>query len=622
MKKKKVRPPSPLHRFLFGERDGEGRISYGRGHWAFIYIMLAVMGACTGVVSLLLASTAGGTAMFWSYFSKPLILLLNILPCVLLVYLGFFMSGRAWIGFLVPSAIIMLMSLIDHFKMQIRNEPFFASDFVLAREAGKIMSQYTLTISAKVIVVPAALVFGTAFAVFFMRGTIKKPSVRVIGSAAALVLIAALFFACTGDKTYDEYTANEEDINTESETMQFVSKGFIYPFMYDIRESITVPPQGYSSAKAKDVLAGYDYSDIDEDKKVNVICVMLESFSDFSEYDSIDFTTDVYAPLHRIEAESYSGSLVSNIFAGGTIDTERAFLTGYNKYEDYGTDVNSYVWYFDQQGYYTEGLHVGDEWFYNRQNVNRHLGFDNYYFLCDFKEGKREDEFFFGELSEMYLEAMKADAPYFNFSVSYQNHGAYLDDWTGDVSYLSGDGLSDSAYCILNNYFTGIYDTNLRIERFVDSLRDSEEPVVVVMFGDHKPWLGNGDYVYHELGINIDVSTEEGFYNYYSTPYFIWANGAAKEALGNDFQGDGGDISACFLMNKLFEMCSWDGNEYLQLTDRVMEATPVISTAEDVYLFDGELTADIPEKYEDIMRDYAYAQYYLKHSPPDEQYRR
>lgn len=39
------------------------------------------------------------------------------------------------------------------------------------------------------------------------------------------------------------------------------------------------------------------------------------------------------------------------------------------------------------------------------------------------------------------------------------------------------------------------------------------------------------------MGINIDQSTLEGLLNYYTTPYVIWANDAAKAKLGVDFHG-------------------------------------------------------------------------------------
>jgi hypothetical protein len=42
--------------------------------------------------------------------------------------------------------------------------------------------------------------------------------------------------------------------------------------------------------------------------------------------------------------------------------------------------------------------------------------------------------------------------------------------------------------------------------------------VVLVLFGDHKPWAGNAESAYAAAGVSFDVSTVEGFYNYYATP--------------------------------------------------------------------------------------------------------
>ena len=36
------------------------------------------------------------------------------------------------------------------------------------------------------------------------------------------------------------------------------------------------------------------------------------------------------------------------------------------------------------------------------------------------------------------------------------------------------------------------------------------------LFGDHKPWMGNGGSVYEEMGIDFDTSTLAGFRNYYA----------------------------------------------------------------------------------------------------------
>lgn len=132
---------------------------------------------------------------------------------------------------------------------------------------------------------------------------------------------------------------------------------------------------------------------------------------------------------------------------------------------------------------------------------------------------------------------------------------------------------------------------------FATQMLATDEPVVLVFFGDHKPWMGNGDSVYHELGINIDRSTDEGFRNYYSTRYLILANDAAKRVTGSDFRGEGETISASFLMNKVFELCGWRGSAYMQFTTAQMQKTPVVHRSFDLRSDDYRLYDDVTYYY-------------------------
>ena len=107
-----------------------------------------------------------------------------------------------------------------------------------------------------------------------------------------------------------------------------------------------------------------------------------------------------------------------------------------------------------------------------------------------------------------------------------------------------------------------------------------------MVFGDHKPWLGNDASVYQELGVSFELGTVEGFYNYYSTPYLIWANSAAKEVLGREFIGDGGDMSPCFLMTELFDCCGWEGPAFMRLARATRAYTP-LAHVQGLFLMDG-----------------------------------
>lgn len=170
------------------------------------------------------------------------------------------------------------------------------------------------------------------------------------------------------------------------------------------------------------------------------------------------------------------------------------------------------------------------------------------------------------------------DAPLFSFNVTYQGHGPYNMERTywGD-SYCTGD-YSQSTLNALNNYFYLVQDSSAYMKSFTQYLDSLDEPVVLLLYGDHKPWMGNHGVIYEGMGISLDTTTEEGFRNYYSTWYMIWGNQAAKDLLGQDFQGQGPDLSPCFLMNEVFELIGWEGSAYMQAQRETAHTLPVLHT--------------------------------------------
>lgn len=96
-------------------------------------------------------------------------------------------------------------------------------------------------------------------------------------------------------------------------------------------------------------------------------------------------------------------------------------------------------------------------------------------------------------------------------------------------------------------------------------MNEQNEPIVLILFGDHNPYLGEGNSGFDLMGIDLDLGSEEGAANYYETPYVITANEAAKQALGTDFYGEGDTISPMFLMNEFFEVAGLNiGTSYSQ----------------------------------------------------------
>ena len=597
--------------FLFRKRPEDGLSAPRRAaFWLWNGLLMLGAALALGLLCLMLAPAQYGWELFYDYLDHPALVALNLLPPVVLMALLYGLSGRAWLAYALTALPVLGLAAGNAYKMFFRDDPVIAADLLLLGEAGNMAGKYQLFLFGKLAAALGCALVSALLLALLARG---RPLGRFRAGIAgtALACAAALSPLYASDQVYQD-NASEEHINKWSVTQQYVSRGLLYPFLHSVKDAFPRPPEGYDQREAEQWLAQFEDGAIPEDKKVNIVGIMLEAFTDFSQFEEIQFSQDVYAIWHALEAEGYSGSLLANIFAGGTVNTERAFLTGVaDGNYDYRGEAPSYVRYLKGQGYRATGSHPSYNWFYNRQNVNAYLGFDSYRFTEDYfgpvygADPVLNDDGFLPDLTRTVLEQLEQDAPLFSFSVTYQGHGPYGDRecWWGEPEdFFTNPGLDDASRYILSNYLGSVMATQRYLSDMVDAFRASDEPIVLVVFGDHKPWLGNGNSVYHALGVTLDQDSREGFYNYWSTPYLIWANGAAKAAVGRDIAGEGPDISPCFLMNVLFEQLGWTGDAYMQAADQCRAQLPVIHSHGVRLTAGGELTAQLPPEQAELAR--------------------
>ena len=596
-------------------------------HRLWVFLWLTAFGIGIGMLSLYLTAhsyaSIDAQALWASYLELPLLVAMNLLLPLLLVYLGFFLFARPWAAYLLSAVPFLGLALASYYKVQLRGDPVLASDLRLIRTAGGIMDKYTFELTEPVRLVLGGFLLMLALSIVLLRKERMSARGRLAGLMAMLTLALASYFELYTSADIYEKTANPGLINPWSEVEIYLSRGTTYPFLYSVQDMFPAAPSGYRESEASGTLAQYADADIPEGQKVTVVGIMLEAFSDLTDFpvlSGVPAIQKVYEPLHELEERSVSGRLLTNIFAGGTVDTEWGFLTGYSEHEEFRSATNSFVRYFKSQGYDALYRHPGYSWFYNRSNVNEYLGFDESVF----------NETGFGDLISMNDALYRSDAvlvdyllndidsrtetddPLLLFSVSYQNHGPYPSEtyWEEYVT-PEKNGWSMESCCVINNYLAGVRSTVQEMARLADELEAREEPVVLVFFGDHKPWMGNGSSVYTEIGVDLDVSTQEGFYNYYATPYVIFANSAAKEVLGGDFTGDGGDFSPCFLMAKVFDECGWAGSGFMQLQREMRAVSPLMSES-GWRMSDGQIVASLEGAAEDENDRYLRAQYYIE----------
>lgn len=586
------------------------------GYAAWRLCWLVLMSLLWGVALLVIAAGSYPKQDILGFFETPLIAALNLLPVLLLSLLFYAAFARTWAAFLASGLITGLLAAANYYLLLFRDDPLMAQDILDISTGLGFAGKYSLVPDVWLGAVIVCFFLAMGFLLLFCRGRGAGKKLRL--SLLAFVLLAAypvtLLYA--SDKVYQEKARNFNYFNQWSDTQQFVSRGFLYPFFHSVKALIPQPPAGYDEQEAEALLSAFRDEDMRSERKFDLVLLQLEAFADFSRFEGMEgVDLSFLEEYHALEQQGIAGDLITNIFAGGTVDTERCALTGTTCLESYRSKSNSYAWYLRSQGYVTEGSHPGYAWFYNRRNINTYLGIEQYHYYEDYymelaDGGFTTDDILFSGIARLYEQHRKSsDAPYFSFNVSYQNHGPY-DETASAKNYVTGEMTAESRN-ILNNYLAGAEQTVHALTDLAEELNESERPVLFLVFGDHKPWLGYGNTVYHELGIDFDLSTVQGMKNYYGTRYLLLANDAAKELLGEELTGEGETLSSAYLMNLVFETLGVKGSRYLQFCESIRETLPVLPST-GYFPLNGTVKTELTGAEADALRDYTNVSYWYR----------
>lgn len=592
--------------------------------WKKQIINLLIIGLILGGFSIIIAlvsmfySTGDyGIEMFKSYLEYKKLIFFHVVPVFSLAVILYLIFNSLAIACGCTGTLFLLLTWINYFKLKFRDDPFLFGDIFIAKEAQNMTGQYKIELTHGMIFWIIMLIL-MVIALVFVKVKISLKSVRIVLLVISILVSGVMYKTIYCNSEIYNGIENYGLVNRWGATQQFISRGFIYPFIYSVSSAFPDKPDNYNKKQAEEIMNEYEYVDIPEEKKVNIVSVMLEAYNDFTKFEELKFINDPYKEFHDVQKKGISGEITTNIFAGGTVNTERAFLTSYSNLPSMRQKTNSWVQYFKEQGYVTTGWHQCYDWFYNRKNINENMGFDQYYY---FEDGYSDydinmlvsdgDKLMFDDIIKDYKKIISEGKNCFSFSVTYQNHGPYSNEAYYSQEYLERkDSYVDEEYNIVNNYLEGISKTDVALGKMIDFFEQEKEPVVVILFGDHNPWLGDNNSVYEMLGINLDIGTEEGFYNYYNTPYVIWANDSAKKVL--DFSADNQkNLSSCFLMNKFFNIAGYTGNQYMQYSTEIYKTIPIINSA--AYLENGEFKRQLSAEGKDKLNEFEKIQYYWQY---------
>ena len=548
-------------------------------------------------------------------FDRPLLLLLNLLPILLILLALYLASGRSFLSGVMSGGIFFSLGLINHIKAFERGEPFVPADIRLVREALAVLGQYetrhTIAVLGLVIAVSLLAALGVRF--FAVRNL--RPALRVAGPVIALALLITLTFTVYADEElHDSF-----DGVLGSRMGDYDHRGFVYSFMHDITALAIREPTNLNVAQFQALEAAAEIP-TDVGVRPNVVMIMSEAFHEL-ESPYLDFTNhhDPLEHFRQIRDESVvSGDLIVDVIGGGTIFTEFAALTGMSPlalsssvspYEFVRDNTDSVAWQFSRLGYDTLALHPFHGWFYNRINVLERLGFDQFFYGhgryhfegAQMRGGWVSEEATMDALIDILDRRTGLDPPLFLFCITIQNHGGYWGKYSDDLLGLFDTelDLDEEELLILDNFIYGLFDIDRELARLVARLEADPMPYVLVYFGDHAPALRQSTYVHlgwgNAFGSPIDALQS------FTVPFFIWQNEAASREMDLDARalslGLTGDmqISPMYLAPMLMQLLDFDQwSPFFTHVNALRELLPVMRPG--VYRAAGEPFQDtLPE---------------------------
>ena len=517
-----------------------------------------------------------------------------------------------WLGTLVVSGLTLFWYIANYFVIKFRSKPIMPADLKAAGTAKEVVGGYDLTPNWQIILgVAVFALYAVVIVVLWTRTKAdrKKTMKQELVSRGCTILVAlAMVYLGFNNPAFSRLNEFQWDAKVLE---GFHREGIVLTYIKSAMSAHVARPEGYSREAIRTYLE--EYQNKSEQSKgiqpTRIIMVMNEAFSDMR-VDGVDERINVMPFIDSLDENTVKGSLFVSVLGGGTCNTEFEALTGnslaflgsgaYPYTENVLKPLFSLASYFENKGYFTEAFHANQPQNWNRDKVYPNLGFNEFYSIDRYPEITSEKTLHLYVSDQTDYEQIKAEDEKhkedsrFLFGVTIQNHADYdhfYDVQEDETVKQYGSEYSQSARV----YLSLIKASDEAIQKLVEQYQNSEEPTMIIFFGDHQPYLGGDsqDQIYSGISNILD---------YFRTIFFVWTNYETVKAhnLG---------ISANYLPWLILEQGNFPLPPYVQMLKELYEAYPML-TSQGVVSTDGELYDSVAEVMDDpLIRKYQYIQY-------------
>ena len=529
--------------------------------------------------------------------------LINYLINLMFYVIFFICTGSLKWSIRSISILLECFGIANMYVKDFKGSPLLPWDLGSLRTAAGVAGSYTYTIGFEILLSITAVILLWKLAYTVLPNS-HSHRFKILRLSGGLICGSILLIFYDTDLISETLGATPDFFN---QTRGYESKGAMAEFIINTKYMSLKEPKNYDSNTLDIKVEEYTKPDtsilkkalteqnvpqdkIDQSfscKKVkdpNVIVIMNESYSDLSVIGDFDTNQDYmpYVNQLRNEPNVIEGNAYVSTIGTGTSNTEYEFLTGNSMaFLPYGS--NAYQLYVDHptptlvstledQGYSSAAFHPYYRGNWNRPAVYDNFGFNSYTGMEDMHSFHRlrryiSDETDFYTIQEMY-ENRDPSEPFFLFNVTMQNHSSYDQedkDFNQEIVLENMKG----EYPETEQYLSLIKKTDEAFMDLITYFKQQEDPTIILMYGDHQPFIE--DSFYEEvMGSPLNRLSDEENQKRYITRFVMWANYDIPEGWIDH-------ISVNYLSTLLAQVAGFEQTPYMNYLSTLYQKVPVIT---------------------------------------------
>ena len=511
---------------------------------------------------------------------EPKRMLLNFMFIYFLITFFYSFAGKIKFGLVITAILTGLIGIINHFITAFRGTPLVPWDLFSLNVALTVLPTFKFTVTKQAVLgfilfVITLIILAKVKLQTFANGKLKK--IYRVSACVSIVVFVICFYLTNLIAWFD---LNENWDPKE----EYHNNGLVASLFKQSRNLIIQDPEGYDVESLTDLAETIEVPIIknEENQEMpNVIVIMNESFADLTVVGDFETNTEYLSYFKNLKENTIKGNLHVSIFGATTPNSEWEVLTSNSMafvpkrtvpYQQYVLRKSySLASIFKELDYSTTAIHCYYPQGYNRNLAYPRLGFDKFYSMYELKDltyirEYPDDLSTYKNIIDIYEN--KGDKKMFNFTLTMQNHGSYTDE-NFENTVIAEDGQ----YPKLNQYLSLIKIADESLKELLTYFEKQEEPTIIVMFGDHQPYVE--DEFYNEMLSQTyeDITSKEAVENKYITPFMIWANYDIKEENYSNIT----DISTNYLASLILDVANIQKTPYLHFLDELRDEIPIIT---------------------------------------------